>query len=247
VRIKLILNGPVERYAGGAGQARLEVWSRYCRPGTELELGHLPGERENGAARSYEFGVAQAAIKHATVYPGQCVLAEREGFDAVIMHCASDPGLAQARRLVSIPVVGPGEATLRAGAIVGRAIGMTVPSDASVAHHWRQIQEVGVQQHVIGVEPVNAVIGKYSEQDPEAMTDALVAAAHRLVARGADVICPTGLALIPVRVSAAAVSRRIGVPVIDPALVAVRLAETMVDAMAGMARPATVDARSDAA
>ena len=54
---------------------------------------------------------------------------------------------------------------------------------------------------------------------------ALVAAAQRLVDRGADVICPSGLAFIPVRVSADEVADRIGVPVLDPALIAVRSAE----------------------
>jgi Asp/Glu/hydantoin racemase len=65
------------------------------------------------------------------------------------------------------------------------------------------------------------------------MTDALVATAEKLVAKGADVICPTGLAILPVRVSAVEVSERIGVPVVDPALVAVRSAELLVQIASG--------------
>jgi allantoin racemase len=228
MRLLLIMNGSRARYAGGADQARYETWLPYCGPGTKLEIGYLPDKQER-----YEFGTAQAATKHSVLYPNRCEQAEREGYDAVIMHCCSDPGLEEARRRVSIPVIGPGEATLRAGAILGRRIGMTVPGTDSVAHHSEQVRELGLADRVVGVEPINRPIGTYAGQDPKAMTDALVAAAERLVARGADVICPSGLAFIPVRVAADEVSERIGVPVLDPALLAVRSAETLTAARAG--------------
>jgi allantoin racemase len=228
MRLLLIMNGSRARYAGGADQARYETWLPYCGPGTKLEIGYLPDKQER-----YEFGTAQAATKHSVLYPDRCEQAEQEGYDAVIMHCCSDPGLEEARRRVSIPVIGPGEATLRAGAILGRRIGMTVPGTDSVAHHSEQVRELGLADRVVGVEPINRPVGTYAGQDPKAMTDALVAAAERLVARGADVICPSGLAFIPVRVAAAEVSERIGVPVLDPALLAVRSAETLTAARAG--------------
>jgi allantoin racemase len=228
MRLLLIMNGSRARYAGGADQARYETWLPYCGPGTKLEIGYLPDEQER-----YEFGTAQAATKHSVLYPDRCAQAEREGYDAVIMHCCSDPGLEEARRRVSIPVIGPGEATLRAGAILGRRIGMTVPGTDSVAHHSEQVQQLGLADRVVGLEPINRPIGRYASQDPKAMTDALVAAAEKLVARGADVICPSGLAFIPVRVAAAEVSERLRVPVLDPALLAVRSAETLTAARAG--------------
>jgi allantoin racemase len=231
MRVLLVLNGPRERYTFGAAEARLRVWSSYCAPGTELEIGYLAGENEGGGAKAYEFGAAQAAVKHAVLYPQRCVEAEQEGYDAVIMHCASDPGLAQARRLVRIPVVGPGEASLLAAASLGQRIGVTVPSDKAKTHHWVQVREVGVQEKVIGMEAVNKPIGDYDKQDPRAMTDALVQTAQRLVDQGADIICPTGLAILPIRVSAAEVSQRIGVPVMDPALLAVRSTEMLVNAL----------------
>jgi allantoin racemase len=229
MRLLLIMNGSRARYAGGADQARYETWLPYCAAGTKLEIGYLPDKQER-----YEFGTAQAATKHSVLYPDRCEEAEREGYDAVIMHCCSDPGLEEARRRVSIPVIGPGEATLRAGAILGRRIGMTVPGTDSVAHHAEQVRGLGLADRVIGLEPINRPIGTYAGQDPKAMTDALVAAAEKLVAKGADVICPSGLAFIPVRVDAAEVSGRIGVPVLDPALLAVRSAETLAAARTGI-------------
>ena len=40
---------------------------------------------------------------------------ERDGFDAVVIACASDPGLADAKELVSIPVTAPMEAAIATG------------------------------------------------------------------------------------------------------------------------------------
>ena len=225
MRLLLLLNGSRARYAGGAGDARLRVWREYVSPGTQLEVGYLPDE-----AAILPFG-AGGALTHANLYPARCAQAEADGYDAVIIHCCSDPGLAEARARVGIPIVGPGEVTLRAGALLGRRIGMTVPSDESLAAHVDQVRALGLEHQVVGMESVRRPVGEYARQDPGAMTDAVVAAARRLVdERGADVICPSGLAFIPVRVSARQVADRVGVPVLDPAFLAVRTAEMLVQA-----------------
>ena len=51
---------------------------------------------------------------------------ERDGFDAVVIACASDPGLADAKELVSIPVTAPMEAAIATGRALGR-LGIVAP------------------------------------------------------------------------------------------------------------------------
>ena len=63
------------------------------------------------------------------------------------------------------------------------------------------------------------------------MTQAVIEAVERLAARGAEVICPSGLAYIPIRVSATEVSSRAGIPVLDLALLSVRTAEMLVSSL----------------
>lgn len=235
MRVLLIMNGSRERYAGGADEARKRVWTSHCSPGTQLDIGYLPSESENGVSRSYEFGSGQAML-FSVLYPERIALAEREGYDAAIIHCFAEPGLEASRKHVSIPVIGPGEVTLRAGVIRGGRIGMTVPGDQSVESHMEQIRRLGIEDNVVGLEPINFPIGKYAEQDPQAMTDALVKAAQKLVDKGANVLCPSGLAFIPVRVSAREVSERIGIPVLDPAIVSLRTAELLYEAAPKPAR-----------
>ncbi len=113
-------------------------------------------------------------------------------------------------------MIGPGEATLRAGAMLGQAIGMTVPGDESVAHHQKQVADLGLTGRVLGLEPINRPIGAYGQQDPAAMTDALTAAAVRLAERGADVILPVGACLHPDAGVGPEVFRRIGLPSPEP-------------------------------
>lgn len=52
--------------------------------------------------------------------------AEKEGFDGVVIGCCSDPGLKDAKTLVSIPVTAPFEAAARTAPSLGR-LGVVVP------------------------------------------------------------------------------------------------------------------------
>ena len=49
MRVLLLLNGPRERYIGGADTARRIKWREYCSPATELEIGYLPSVVEGSA------------------------------------------------------------------------------------------------------------------------------------------------------------------------------------------------------
>jgi allantoin racemase len=158
-------------------------------------------------------------------------LAERDGFDAVIIHCFVDPGLRAARQRVRIPIVGPGEVTLRGGAMLNCKIGMVTPSNETVDSHWEQVRDFGLEKRFVGIEPIEGPLSPFPQQDPRAMTEALVVAARKLVDKGAELICPSGLAYIPIRVSAVEVSRELSIPVLDPALLSLRTAEMMVSAL----------------
>ena len=230
MRILLLLNGPRERYLGGADTARQVTWGAYCSPGTELSIGYLPSQSESGGAKVYEFG-SKEALTLGPLYPDRCALAECDGFDAVIIHCFIDPGLSESRARVRIPIVGPGEVTLRAGASLSRKIGITTPSGDTIDSYAPYLKALGIENTVIGVESISSALLPFARQDPIQMTEAFLNAGRRLVERGAEIICPSGLAYIPIRVSANEVSQRLGIPVLDPGLLSVRTAEMLVTAL----------------
>lgn len=70
--------------------------------------------RTTGAGPSEVRSASDAARAAPHVVASICT-AEADGFGAVIVDCVDDPGVIEARRVVSIPVVGPGE-TLRGAA-----------------------------------------------------------------------------------------------------------------------------------
>lgn len=56
------------------------------------------------------------------------VEAEKDGYDAVVVGCALDPGVVEARELVKIPVLGCYQVTLHFAAILGNRLTVIVPS-----------------------------------------------------------------------------------------------------------------------
>lgn len=128
--------------------------------------------------------------------------------DALIISCASDPGLAATRAAVDIPVIGAGSAAAAAALTFGGRIGVLglgahVPGPIAESLGDRMLLIDGVEQ----VETPDAFLM------PAGIFDTL-AAAHMLVDAGAEVIvqASTGLSSIGM---AGVLRRRLGVPVID--------------------------------
>lgn len=84
--------------------------ARLMRPGIDLEYRCTGGGPTS--IRDSDDAVAASPFVVRTVQA-----AEREGFDAVIVDCTEDPGVATAAAAVSIPVIGPGASM--AAAIMG--------------------------------------------------------------------------------------------------------------------------------
>jgi allantoin racemase len=59
--------------------------------------------------------------------------AERDGYDAVVIACCSDPSLPEAQRSLGIPVVGPLQAAAATCAARGKQLGILFPDE----HDWR--------------------------------------------------------------------------------------------------------------
>ncbi len=85
--------------------------------------------------------------------------AEKEGFDGVVIACCSDPGLKDAKTLVSIPVTAPFEAAARTAPALGRLSvivpliesgeGENLPSNANWARDLAR--EYGVTEYITSV------------------------------------------------------------------------------------------------
>ena len=134
-----------------------------------------------------------------------------EGFEAVIVSCAGDPGVAEARKAVPIPVIGAGESTAALCLFYGsRPAVLGITADVPAGY-----------QRVFGDRIVDNARGKGVESVLDLMTPAGFAATEAEVLRqkelGADVIALscTGMSTIQI---APALEEKSGIPVLDPVM-----------------------------
>jgi allantoin racemase len=157
--------------------------------------------------------------------------AEAEGTDAVIIDCMVDPGLAPARELASIPIVGPAQAAMHLAAILAHRFSVLTVLERDIPLIDRLARLYGLKGNLASVRPVNIPVLEL-DRDRERLMGALVEQSARAVVEdGAHILlfdC-TGMRGLAQQVEQALAERGCTVPVIDPPAVAVKLAEGLVD------------------
>jgi allantoin racemase len=123
--------------------------------------------------------------------------AERQGYDAVAVTHFQDPGLAEAKSAVDIPVLGLGETTLHFACTLGRKLGLVTINPAFIPWHEDQIVKYGLQSRVVGVRAVDAAVLDYIEgfakqEAFEKLKPLWERECRALLDAGADVIVPAG-------------------------------------------------------
>jgi allantoin racemase len=183
-----------------------------------------------------EWGTAsiEAYRDEALAVPGvlaRVVEAERDGADAVIIDCMADPGLYPAREMVSIPVVGPAQASMHLAAMLGHRFSILCVFDSDVPSFEDQAARYGLASRLASARGFNIPVLDL-HKDSEATLRRVVEAAEKAVREdGAHVLIPgcTGLAGLAPRIQAGLAARGCEVPVLDPPSVVVKLAESLVD------------------
>ncbi len=137
-----------------------------------------------------EFRAARNFIRNA-------IEAERQGYDAVAINHFQDAGLAEAKSAVGIPVLGLGETTLLYACTLGRKVGLVTINPVYIPWHEDQVIRYGLQQRVIGVRAVDAVIPEFmdafaTDEGFQKLKPKWERECRSLVAAGADVIVPAG-------------------------------------------------------
>ena len=155
---------------------------------------------------------------HAAVEP-MCRLAERQAADAVVIACASDPGLEAMRAALGCPVLGVFRCAVAAAAARAERFGVIAIVDASIARHALALRFMGLETRLAGEVALN--VSMDTLLDPAAARDRLIEAAKRLVQDGAGavVLGCTGMAG-----HRAAVEQAAGVPVVEPCQAGVAMA-----------------------
>ena len=160
------------------------------------------------------------------------IAAEQEGVDAVVINCMDDPGLRAAREMVAIPVLGPCETSMHLAAMLAHRFSVVTVLDHLEPQFVNHAKVYGVADKLASVRSVSIPVLDL-EADEERLVEALATQSARAVEEdGAHAIIFGCTGMLGV---AEAVERRLeargiaGVPVLDPLVVALKIAESLVD------------------
>jgi allantoin racemase len=152
--------------------------------------------------------------------------AEEDGFDGVVIDTVSDSGADALRSMLDIPVLAPGRASLIFSLTLGRRFGVMAQWEPALVRYQKVLDEWGLRARCAGVEHfdtppdfANLITGKEDVILPK-----MEAACHRLIERGADVIC---LGSTTMHQAHGYLSSVLDVPIVNPGPLSYKLIQTM--------------------
>ncbi len=145
---------------------------------------------------------------------------ERDGADAFVLACFSDPGLAAVKEAAGgRPVMGIAEWGILRALTLGERFGIIALSPASVKRQQRYVRQMGLESRYAGSHPIDA---SAADTAGDAIRSRMVDAGLALVrARGADVLV---LGCAGMAAHRRSIQDAVGVPVIEPSQQAVAAA-----------------------
>jgi len=152
--------------------------------------------------------------------------ANRDGFDAVIIACFSDPGLEAAKEISDIPVIGIEEASLHMAAMLGARFTVITAKRERVASKREHVYRKGLDHFLASVRSLDLTIAE-TDSDPEKTKRRTLEVGKKAVEEdGAEVII---LGCAGMAGYAPEIESKLHVKVLDPAAFALKMAEAMVD------------------
>ena len=170
---------------------------------------------------------------------------EKEGFDAAIVGCFGNLGVRQAREVVSIPIIGPGEAACHIACLLGDKISI-ITTGAVIQHKnlklnekyhhqfytsiQRELQAQGLLDRVVSIRSTN----RSSEGGTTAFTkEGLTSEIKALLKQGRKAIEEDGADVLVLGCAlmmgvADKLQDDLGVPVVDSTLTALKVAEMLI-------------------
>ena len=152
--------------------------------------------------------------------------ANEEDYDAIILACFCDVGVEAAKEVSSIPVLSLEETTLSVALLLGDKFGIMTEKRPRVAMKKLHVRRHGLLERMASVRPLELSVAELAA-DPEGTKAAGMALARRMVEEdGAEVIIMGCAAMAGYGDD---LERALGVPVLDPLKVTLKVTEALVD------------------
>ncbi|MFH0844404.1 MAG: aspartate/glutamate racemase family protein [Pseudomonadota bacterium] len=200
-------------------------WEKVGNPDTELVI---KAPKKGTAEFRYSIvGHMYADFLRATEMVEGVVQAEKEGYDGAVIGCFGDPGLDVLEALVGIPVMGPAKAAIITGQIMGsKMVIITLPNFEKKIE--KLISLYGAQDLFISYRPCRSFdISLEQFQEEDRVADNFIKIAREAIGDGADVVI-LGCCNCSTALTYNGITDVDGIPIVDGAIAAVKLVETMV-------------------
>ncbi len=151
--------------------------------------------------------------------------ANQQRYHAVILACFSDPGLEAAKEISKVPVIGIEEATLHVAAMLGAKFSVLTPRQQRIASKREHVHIRGLDHFLASVRSLDLSVAE-TDSDPERTKKRVLEVSRQAVEDGAEVIV---LGCAGMAGYAPELEAKLNIKVLDPAAVALKVAEAMAD------------------
>lgn len=154
------------------------------------------------------------------------MVAEREDdFDAFVIGCFGDPGLAAARELTDTPVVGPASASFHTAVQLADRFSCITILESTKPFTRRLVHEYGLGEQLASVPIVEAPVLEIDHSSDALVEDMIAAGRSAVEDDGAEALVPGCMSLSFMQVHDE-IADAVGVPFIDPVTVGLETAST---------------------
>ena len=200
------------------------VLREIASPGTEIDIFGLEPDPEKS-----HLGTVQSSYDAtlSTIGDLKCAMAAEEaGYQAVIIPCGGDPGIAPLREVLTIPVVPPGSAAKHICSLLGPRFSVITTGRGPVKR--TDIHERDGLMKLISIHPVGLTVPEVRAKPREAF-EAMVREGRRAVEEFGASSVTYGCMSMGFLMVDDKLSEEIGVPAVNPVKAAVKTAETLID------------------
>jgi len=136
-------------------------------------------------------------------------------FDGFVLGCFGDPGLAGARELTDVPVVGPAAASFHTAAQVANRFSCLTILDTTTPLTRRLIHEYGLDDSLASIRVVEAPVLAIDHGSDELVEDIIAVGEAAVEEDGAEALIPGCMSLSFIQAHDR-ISDALGVPFLDP-------------------------------
>jgi allantoin racemase len=215
--LKIMFINPVG--TGGYDKQMQDVIRKVKRTDVEVTVTHLSKGPVHLEYHSYEHLIMQELLH-------QIRRAETEGYSAAIIGCFYDTGLREARELVSIPVIAPGETCMHVAAMLGHKFSIIVGRRKCIPKIESNLHSYGLGSRLASFRDIGFE-AKTMAAEPERMNKAILREAKKATEEDGAEVITLGCTLMSG--STKELSERLKIPVLDPVVVPWKFAEMLSD------------------